>query len=157
MTEKKRSWVQKLADSRGLPGIGKINGKMSKRWGTGTAAILAPIEVGEMMMEVQTGKLVTMNEIRVVVAGKHNATIGCPMTTGIFAWIAANAVEEQRQLGEKDITPYWLTLKTEGVTNPKYPGGIEGQKIHLEEEGHKAVQKGRKYVVANCEESLTTL
>lgn len=157
MTEKKRSWVQKLADSRGLPRVEKINEKMSKRWGTGTVVIPAPIEIDEMMREVQRRKLVTINEIRVALARKHNATIGCSMTTGIFAWIAANAAEEQRQLGGKDITPYWRTLKTGGVINLKYPGGIEGQKIHLEEEGHKVFQKCRKYVVANYEESLTKL
>ncbi len=157
MTEKKRNWVQKLANSRGLPRVEKINEKMSKRWGTGTVIIPAPIEVDEMMREVQTGKLVTINEIRVAVSRKYNATIGCPMITGIFAWIVADAAEEERQLGEKDITPYWRTLKTGGVINPKYPGGIEGQKRLLEEEGHKVVQKGRKYVVANYEESLTKL
>lgn len=42
------------------------------------------------------------------------------MTTGIFAWIAAHAAEEQRQQGKRDITPYWRTLKSGGVINPKY-------------------------------------
>jgi len=51
------------------------------------------------------GKLVTINVIREALAKKHNATICCPMTTGIFAWIAANAAEKQRQKGKKDITP----------------------------------------------------
>jgi hypothetical protein len=45
------------------------------------------------------------------------------MTTGIFAWIAANAAEEQKRKGEKEITPYWRTLKSGGVINEKYPGG----------------------------------
>jgi hypothetical protein len=47
--------------------------------------------------------------------------MGCPITTGIFAWVAANAAEEQKQKGEKDITPYWRTLKNDGVINEKYP------------------------------------
>lgn len=157
MTTKKKSWVEKLADSKDLPRVEKITEKMSKRWGTGTVVIPAPLEVDAMMKKVPRGKLVTINEIRGALAKKHDATIGCPLTTGIFASIAAKAADEQRQEGKKDITPYWRTLKTGGVINPKYPGGVEGQKKLLEEEGHKVIQKGKKYIVADYEKSLMKL
>ncbi len=154
---KRKSWFEKLQDSKDLPRVEKITDKMSKRWGTGTVVIPAPMEVDEMMRRVPEGKLITINEIRAALAKKHGATIGCPMTTGIFAWIAANAAEEQRQKGEKDITPYWRTLKTGGVINPKYPGGVDAQKKLLEKEGHEVVQKGKKYVVVDFEKSLAKL
>lgn len=157
MTAKKKSWLEKLADSKGLPKVERITEKMSKRWGTGTIVIPAPIEVNEMMGRVPEGKLVTINEIRMALAKKHGATIGCPLTTGIFAWISANAAEEQREEGKKNITPYWRTLKTGGVINPKYPGGVERQKRLLEKEGHKVTHKGKKYVVADYEQSLINL
>jgi alkylated DNA nucleotide flippase Atl1 len=157
MPTKKKSWTEKLADSKGLPKVEKITEKMSKKWGTGTIVIPAPIEVDAMMKKIPEGKLITINEIREALAKKHNATIGCPMTTGIFAWIAANAAEEQRQQGEKNITPYWRTLKTGGVINVKYPGGVEGQKKLLEKEGHQVIQKGKKHVVADYEKSLVRL
>ena len=35
------------------------------------------------------------------------------MTTGIFAWIAAHASEEAATAGEKEVTPYWRTLKSD--------------------------------------------
>jgi hypothetical protein len=154
---KRKSWSEKLKDSKGLPQVEKITEKMSKRWGTGTVVIPAPMEVDEIMRKVPEGKLITINEIRGVLAKKHKATIGCPITTGIFAWIAANAAEEQRQKGEKDTTPYWRTLKTSGVINEKYPGGVEGQKKLLEKEGHKVVQKGKQYVVVGYEKSLAKI
>jgi len=157
MPTKKKSWTEKLADSKDLPKVEKITGKMSKRWGTGTVVIPAPIEVYEMMRRVPEGKLTTINEIRGALAKKHKATTGCPITTGIFAWIAANAAEEQRQEGKKDTTPYWRTLKTGGVMNPKYPGGVERLKKHLEKEGHKVIQKGKKYIVADYKKSLIKL
>ena len=157
MPVKKKSWVEKLADSKGLPKVEKITEKMSKRWGTGTVVIPAPMEIDAMMKKVPSGKLVTINEIRAALARKHKATIGCPMTTGIFAWIAANAAEEQRQKGVKAITPYWRTLKTGGVINPRYPGGVEGQRKLLEKEGHKVIQKGRKHLVVDYEKSLIKL
>jgi len=151
---KKKTWSEKLKDDKGLPQVQKITAKMSKRWGIGTVVIPAPMEVNEIMRRVPKGKLITINEIRAALAKKHGATIGCPITTGIFAWIAANAAEEQRQKGEKDLTPYWRTLKTGGVINEKYPDGAEGQKKLLEKEGHKVVQKGKKYIVVNYEKSL---
>jgi hypothetical protein len=41
MPTKKKSWTEKLADSKGLPKVEKITGKMSKRWGTDTVVIPA--------------------------------------------------------------------------------------------------------------------
>ena len=154
---KRKSWSEKLQDSKGLPKVQEITDKMSKRWGTGTVAIPAPMEVDEIMRKVSEGKLTTINEIRAALARKHRATIGCPVTTGIFAWIAANAAEEEREKGEKDIAPYWRVLKTGGVINEKYPGGVKAQKKHLEKEGHKVVQKGKKYVVVDYEKKLAKI
>lgn len=154
---KKKSWLEKLRDNKGLPKVEKITDKMSKRWGTGTVVIPAPMEVNEIMRKIPEGKVTTINEIRTVLAKKHGATIGCPITTGIFAWIAANAAEEQRLNGEENITPYWRTLKTGGVINEKYPGGAERQKQLLEKEGHRIIQKGKSYIVVDYGETLATL
>jgi alkylated DNA nucleotide flippase Atl1 len=136
MTKTRKSWQEKLADSKDLPKVVEITGKMSTRWGTGTIVIPAPIEVDEIMKKVPEGKLITVSEIRAIVAQKHGATIGCPLTTGIFVWVAANAAEEAAAEGEKNITPYWRTLKSGGELNEKYPGGIEAQAARLRAEGH---------------------
>lgn len=151
---KKKDWVQKLKDNKGLPKVVKITGKMSKRWGTGTVVIPAPLEVDGIMKKVTKGKLITINEIRQIVAKKHKATIGCPITCGIFAWIAANAAGQERKEGKKNITPFWRTLKSDGSLNEKYPGGIAGQKKLLEKEGHKVIKKGKRYLVTDYEKSL---
>lgn len=154
---KKKSWSEKLRDSKGLPRVEKITGKMSKTWGTGTVVIPAPLEVDEMMRKVPEGKLITINQIRAALARKHRATIGCPLTTGMFASIAARAAEEQRTEGRKDITPYWRVLKEGGILNEKYPGGTKAQKKLLENEGHKVTQRGKKCVVSGFEKSLATI
>jgi hypothetical protein len=147
-------WRGKLAESKGLPKVEQITEKMSQRWGTGTVLIPAPVEVDEIMRGVPQGKIITINEIRRILAERHGATIGCPMTTGIFAWVAANAAEEERAEGRADITPYWRTLKSGGVINEKYPGGLEVQKGFLEREGHRVIQKGKKHVVADFDKCL---
>ena len=76
MAKLKISWQKRLADSKDFPKVGKIEGKMSTRWGTGTVCIPAPIEVDEIMRQVPKGKLITINQIREIVAKRHAATIG---------------------------------------------------------------------------------
>lgn len=150
----RKSWREKLADSKGLPKTGRIEGKMTTRWGTGTMVIPAPFEVDEFMRRVPKGKLVTINELRAALAKKHGVDIACPITTGIFSWIAAHAAHEAAQSGAKRITPYWRTLKSGGELNPKYPGGLSALKRQLRAEGHKVVQRGKRCVISNFEESL---
>jgi len=150
----KKSWRKKLADTKGLPRVEKITEKMSKRWGEGTVLIPSPLEVDEIMKNVPKGKVITINEIRSLLARKHGATIGCPLTTGISAWIAAHAAEEEASEGRKRITPYWRTLKAAGILNEKYPGGIEGQRKKLESEGHRIFKKGKQYMVENLPRAL---
>ena len=51
------------------------------------------------MKTIPKGKLITINEVRQLLAKRHGATIGCPIATGIFAWIAANAAAEEAKEG----------------------------------------------------------
>jgi len=142
---KRKSWGEKLADSKGLPKVVKITGKMGKRWGKGTVAIASPLEVDELMRRVPKGKVTTINHLRAAIARKHGASIGCPITTGIFAWIAAHAAAEAAAQGRKRITPWWRTLKSNGELNPKYPSGVKQQAARLRAEGHEIVPgKGKK-------------
>lgn len=143
----KRTWKEKLQDSKGFPSLQPIEGRMLSKWGEGTMLIAAPIEVDEIMKTVKKGKLITIDEIRRQLAEKHEATVTCPLTTGIFAWIAANAADEDEQQGRSRITPYWRTVKAGGELNPKYPGGIDNVRLRLESEGHTVVQRGKKYFV----------
>ena len=152
----RKSWQEKLADNKGLPKVVKIAGKMRKSWGTGTVAITSPMEVDALMRRVPKGKVTTINHLRTAIACKHAATIGCPITTGIFAWIAAHAAEEAAVAGRKRITPWWRTLKSNGELNEKYPGGVKAQAARLRAEGHKiAPGKGKKPpAVAHFEDRL---
>jgi hypothetical protein len=82
MVKVKLSWQEKLdkqdrrARAQGYPKVIEINDKMSSRWGTGTCVIPAPREVDEIMKGVPRGKLITINQIREILARKHGATIG---------------------------------------------------------------------------------
>ena len=144
-------------DDKDLPRVGQVTGKMSKRWGTGIMVIPTPREVDALMKRVPRGRLITINEIRAALARKHKADFGCPITTGIFAWIAAHAAAEDAAAGRKRVTPYWRTLKSGGQLNEKYPGGIPALKRLLRAEGHRVTGRGRKFFVMEFQEKLARL
>ena len=154
MKKPRKSWREKLANDNGLPQVSEVSGSMSKKWGTGKMVIPAPREVDDLMRKVPRGKLTTINELRAALARKHRADFGCPITTGIFAWIAAHAAEEAIAEGRKRVTPYWRTLKTGGELNPKYPGGIEALRERLVAEGHEVIQRRKRFFVADYERRL---
>ena len=154
MAKAKKSWAEKLADNKGFPKVCEIDCTKTKRWGTGTFVIPAPTEVDAIMRQIPKGKLITIDHIRKSLAERHGTTIACPITTGIFAWIAAHAAAEANAQGAGKITPYWRTLKTNGEINPKYPGGISSLKRLLKTEGHKVVQRGKRYFVEDYERRI---
>lgn len=152
----KKSWQEKLMDSKGLPKVARVTGRMSRRWGEGIMVIPAPVEVDALMKQVPRGRVITTNELRTALAKNHKVNFACPMTTGIFSWIAAHAAAEAQTEGAKKITPFWRTLKIGGEINPKYPGGVEEISKHLRAEGHKIISRGKKTFVADHEKKLFT-
>lgn len=143
----KKTWTEKLNDAKDLPRVIKLNAEAQKRWGGKTMVIPAPIEVDGIMKTAKKGEILTINDIRKQLSIKHKVETACPITTGIFAWIASHSAEEERKAGKKKITPYWRTIKSDGQLNEKYPGGIAAQKRALQAEGHEIVKKGTKYKV----------
>ena len=152
----KKSWREKLADDKDLPKIGEATGKNSQHWGVGRFVIPAPREVDELMRQVHKGRVVTINELRAALAKKHGTDFACPLTTGIFSWIAAHAAAEAEAEGKKRVTPYWRTLKTGGEINPKYPGGAEEISRRLRAEGHTVIQKGKRFLLPDYQRALVT-
>ena len=149
----KKSWRDRLASYPHLPSVKEIPAPMRKRHGEGTIATPSPREVEEAMRGVPEGRLATVMGIGEDIAVRHRATIGCTVTTAIFAHMVAHATEES--VKGKDRTPYWRTLKIGGELNPKYPGGIEAQMAMLEAEGHTVVQRGKRYFVEDFAKKLS--
>ena len=157
MARAKKSWQEKLMDDKDLPKVFDTrDSKLAQKWGEGTCAIPRPRDIDGLMKKVPKGKLTTINELRAAVARQHKTDIACPITTGIFAWMSANAAEEALEAGRKRVTPYCRTLKTGGEVNPKYPGGVTAQRKMLEAEGHKTVKKGKRLLVVDFEKRVVT-
>jgi hypothetical protein len=147
----RKSWREKLADDKDLPRSIRLNAKAAARWGGTTMTIAAPREVDALMRTVPKGRVTTINELRAALARQHHTETTCPITTGIFSWIAANAAAEAEAAGEKKTTPYWRTLKTGGELNAKYPGGIAGVRRKLAAEGHVFEKRGKRTFVRDLD------
>lgn len=130
-----------------------------RNFATGRMVIPRPLDVDALMRRIEEGKLATVTQIRQRLARDYQADFTCPLTTGIFIRIAAEAAEEDFSQGREPITPYWRVLKGDGSLNPKFPGGSGAQEIRLVAEGHTVVPgKGKKPPrVADFEKELQEL
>ena len=132
-----RSWREKLEKTAGLPKIVNIPKKMEERLGKGKMLIPKPLDVDALIRKVKKGKLVTQEQIREKLARDFRANVTCPITTGIFIRVVAEAAEEDLRNGRKQVTPYWRVIKGDGSLNEKFPGSGKTQATLLREEGHR--------------------
>ena len=119
--------------------------RMQKSLGAGTMLIPKPLDVDALIRKTRKGQLITQAEIRSKLARDNRADTACPITTGIFVRIAAEAAAEDLQNGKTRITPYWRVLTIDGRLNEKFPGGAQAQARRLRAEGHTIERdKGKK-------------
>lgn len=137
MAKRRKTAREKLEREQGLPKVVDTpKGKM---------LVPKPLDVDALIRGIQKGKLATIGQIRERLAEDFHVDFTCPLTTGMFARIAAEAAEEDLAQGKKRITPYWRVIKTDGRLNEKFPGGTEAQAARLREEGHTILPgKGKK-------------
>ena len=153
-------WREKLEKPKvKLPKIVRVPTKWQKRFGTGTMVIARPLDVEALIRSVKRGKLVTQTQLRERLARKYKVDHTCPLTTGIFVRIVAEAAEEDRRAGKARITPYWRVVRDDGSLNEKFPGGPPAQARRLRAEGFSiAAGKGKKPPrVRNFQEFLARL
>lgn len=117
--------------------------KMQPRFGRGKMLIPSPLDVDGLIRKVPRGKLITQSQIRERLAQAAGVDCTCPITTGIFVRLAAEAAEEQAREGKSRITPYWRVIRDDGRLLEKLPGGPAMQAEHLQAEGHAIDRAGR--------------
>jgi hypothetical protein len=154
----KTRWREKLEKDQPAK-LARASGLLAKRLGPGNLLIPRPIDVDAVIRRVRKGKLVTVSQIRAKLASDFNAlpkstrraaacyridgaddfraASACPLCTGIFVRISAEAAEEDRSAGKKQITPYWRVVRDDGSLNEKFPGGPAAQASKLKAERHR--------------------
>ena len=136
------SWRQKLQKEAEIVDVPP---SWIRRYGTGKMLIPRPLDIDYLVRKVKKGRLVTQEQIREKLARDCKVNATCPLTSGLFIRIVAEAAEEDLRDGKADITPYWRVIKPDGSLNEKFPGGVKRQAARLGEEGHIiGPAKGRK-------------
>jgi len=134
------TWREKLENPpKGLPKVARGAKKWEKKFGGRKVLVPTPLLVDKTMRKIQKRKIVTIDQIGGRLAKDFKADSTCPLTTGIFVRIAAEAAEEDRKIGKKQVPPYWRVLKKGGMLNEKFPGGVERQAKRLRAEGHTII------------------
>jgi len=119
-----------------------ISNAMAKRFGQGMMLIPTALELDAMIRKIPRGEVSTLAQVRSRLARWYKVDLTCPLVSGIYLRIVAEAAEEDQLAGRPDVTPFWRVVGDDGKLNPKFPGGIEAQARHLREEGHR-VEKGK--------------
>lgn len=116
-------------------------------------------DVDALVRKVKRGTVTTISAIRERLARDARADYACPLCTGIFLRIVAEAAEEEAREGKADIAPWWRVLKPDGTLHEKLPGGAAEQAARLGREGHQLLPgRGKKPPkVAGFEASLAAL
>lgn len=138
------------------PKLVRVPPKMA-RFGDGLMLIPTPKLIDNIIRKVPKGRLITLGAIRKMLADEYEADVTCPLTTGIFIRIAAEAAEEARISGAKRITPYWRVVRDNGELNAKFPGGVNSQARHLRAEGFAVVRRGKLTAVKDFEQRQSRL
>ena len=153
------TWRDKLQDVH--PNHGKIvpANASQRRRGLKQILIPDPREVDRLVRSIPKGRLMTIGELRDRLGRLAGADTACPLTTGIFLRIVAEAAEEDRQAGKKRVTPYWRVVENDGRLRQRIPGGAEAQAKRLREEGlsiKKTTGKKTSYRVEEYERHLVS-
>jgi alkylated DNA nucleotide flippase Atl1 len=146
---RRKTWQEKMVNPN-LPKVEAIPPKMQKRLGEGTMVLPSPRDVDEAIRAIPEGTVTTVSGLRQLLAAKYSTDTACPLVTGIFVWVAANAAEEEARSGDRAMTPYWRVVKDDGSLNPKFPGGIARQARHLRAEGLR-ITGGKVQVAGLCQ------
>ncbi|MCK9368406.1 MGMT family protein [Candidatus Dojkabacteria bacterium] len=127
------NWIEKR-DKHKFPPIRKMTEK-------GMMYISSPKEIDKLVKKIPKGKITTTKEIVRYFTKREKVDFTCPLTTGIFLSIDANAAEQEIEEGKKrsEVTPYWRVVKEKNRLNDKYLGRPSKQAEYLKKEGHQIV------------------
>src|SRR5271157_6224467 len=97
------SWRAKLYKPT-MPKLVPVPDGMAKRLGHGMMLIPTALEVDAMVRKIPRGRVSSVSQIRRRLAHWHNADVTCPLVTGIFLRIVAEAAEEDGRARSEEHT-----------------------------------------------------
>ena len=133
---KRKTWAQKLDDGR-APHIEKADKTFAGIQAGQQMLIPTPKLVDDYIRQIPKGKGVDSATIRNDLAAEYGAEVTCPLTTGIFIRIVAEAAYEEYQKGKplNKITPFWRVINEKSPTAKKLTFGTDFLKEQRRKEG----------------------
>ena len=120
----KKSWLDKLNEHK-EPKIKRIDIDFADIPSGSNMFIATPKIIDQYIQEIGFGKRVDAKSLRKDLAIEHNADYTCPVTTGIFLRIVAEANYEKLQQGKsiEEITAFWRVIEPNSALSKKLTFG----------------------------------
>jgi hypothetical protein len=131
----KKTWLDKLNETK-EPKIKRIDIDFADIPAGSNMLIATPKIIDKYIQEIGVGKRIDTKTLRKDLALAHNADYTCPVTTGIFLRIVAEANYEKLQQGKhvKEITPFWRAIEPNSVLAKKLTFGQDFLLQQIEKE-----------------------
>lgn len=131
-----KTWHEKLESSHPA----HVDTMDKSMWGMpiGTRLFIAhPKMVKAYIEKIPRGKSKTVVEMREALAKKNKADATCPLTSGIFVRIVAEAALDEMREGAsvKEITPFWRIVDEKSPIAKRLSCGVEFIKRQRKAEG----------------------
>ncbi|MBX3102985.1 MAG: MGMT family protein [Bacteroidetes bacterium] len=143
MATRKKTAVQKR-DTHRPPFVEVLAAQLGPAYPPGKLLISEPLALQAVIREVPEGKVLTLGSLRTRLARDMDADYTCPMTTGIFLRILAEAADEEARTD----VPWWRVVRDNGQLIDKLPGGTARQAGYLQDEGVSLLLRGKTPRVA---------
>jgi alkylated DNA nucleotide flippase Atl1 len=136
----RRRTARDKRDNTPAPHVVVLTAPKGAAFPAGRMLIASPLEIQRIVLQIPAGRVLTTGDLRAALAARFEADYTCPVTTGIFLRIAADAAQEERELGAAEGMPWWRVVRDDGALNDKLPGGVARQAEHLRAEGVEVQQ-----------------
>jgi 6-O-methylguanine DNA methyltransferase, DNA binding domain len=137
-------------DGAPAPHVEVLAASKGTQFPAGRMLIASPLEIQDAIRRIPEGRVLRISDLRSTLAVKFRADYTCPMTTGLFLRIVAEAANEERGKAGA-LVPYWRVVGDDGQLNSKFPGGEAAHAAKLEADGVDIFHLGRRRVVGNVE------
>ena len=133
---KRKTWQQKLHDGK-KPQVDIADKEFAGVRAGQKLLIPTPELIDGYIRQIPEGKAVDSLTLRKDLAIEHGAEVTCPLTTGIFLRIVAEAAHEEFQEGKPiaKITPFWRVVDEKSPTAKKLTFGTAFLKAQRKREG----------------------
>jgi hypothetical protein len=124
---KTKSWIDKINDESKTEQVKRLDKDFADMPANSMMLIATPKIIDGYVRAIPKGKAVSLQNMRKDLALEYGADYTCPVTTGIFLRIVAEAAHEQLAAGKalKSVAPFWRVVEEKSPLNKKLSFGTE--------------------------------